>query len=91
MFKILVAKCVVTYLAICIRSGTEEDYSELAQVLEDISSYQRDVLAAVNKEKEQTMKKDMKEKKQSHEMRKSAMETLGSKCSMVYAVHVPIF
>ena len=57
LFKILVAKCVVTYLAICVRSRTEEDYSELAQLLEDILSYQRDFLPAVNKEKEQTKKK----------------------------------
>ena len=37
------------YVSLIIDPGTEEDYSELSQLLEDISSYQRD-FAAVREE-----------------------------------------
>lgn len=62
------------------RSGTEEDYSELTVLLEDIASYQRDVIGALNREKEGKKKKEMEDKQQGEEMRKAAMETLSSEC-----------
>ena len=35
------------------RSGTEEEFSELVQMLEDISTYQRDMQEAILKQKEE--------------------------------------
>ena len=40
------------------KSGTEEEYDELTQLLEDIFTYRRDVLAALSKEKEEKKKKN---------------------------------
>ena len=65
------------------RSGTEEEYSELSQLLEGMSTYMRDV--AVLFVKEQTDKEDKKKKEASNKnkgegMRKAAIELIGSKC-----------
>ena len=49
------------------RSGTEEEYDELSQMLEDIASYQRDVVAVLNQEKKE---KKRKEKKKNWKIRK---------------------
>ena len=35
------------------RSGTEENYSELTQLLEDIFTYQREIQTALSTEKEE--------------------------------------
>lgn len=48
-------------------------------MLEDIASYQHDVLTALNQEKTERKKKEMDEKQKGEEMRNSAMETLSSK------------
>lgn len=48
-------------------------------MLEDIASYQRDVLAALNQEKEKKKKKEMDDKQKGEEMRNCAMETMSSK------------
>ena len=61
------------------RSGTEEEYTELLQLLEDISAYQRDVQDAISKEKESKRQKEIYDKKIGEDMRKSAMETLHRK------------
>ena len=61
------------------RSGTEEEYSELSQLLEDISTYQRDMQEALLKEKEAKKQKQIDEKEKAEEMRRSAMETLSRK------------
>ena len=61
------------------RSGTEEEYTELVQLLEDISSYRRDVEEALEKEKEKRKQKEINDKRTGVEMRKSAMETLSRK------------
>lgn len=52
------------------RSGTEVDYSELTQLLEDIAFHQRDIIAVLNKEKEGKKKKEMEDKQRGEEMRK---------------------
>ena len=61
------------------RSGTEEEYSELSQLLEDISSDSRDVAVLQMKEKE-LKKKEQSDKRKGEEVRKAEMELLGSKC-----------
>lgn len=66
------------------RSGTEEEYDELTQLLEDIFTYRRDVLAALSKEKEEKKKKELCEKKQAEDMRESAMETLSRMFDHLY-------
>lgn len=59
------------------RHGTEEEYSELTQLLEDISSYLRDRVHQKNKGKES--KKECEDKMKTEEMRKAAMEGMSSK------------
>ena len=54
------------------RSGTEEEYTELSQLLQDIETYQRDVQNVKRK-------KEVDEKKIAEEMRASAMESLAHK------------
>ena len=64
---------------ICIfcRSGTEEDYGELSQLLEDISTYRRDCVEAKQIEKEKKMRKEEADRKQAEHIRNSAMGNLG--------------
>ena len=62
------------------RSETEEEYSELIQLLEDISTYQRDVQSAMLREREGKRQKQLDDKKIAEEMRRSAMETISRKC-----------
>ena len=62
------------------RSGTEEEYSELVQLLQDIHTYQRDAQIALVKEKEKEKETKRSEKVVAEEMRKSEMETLAGKC-----------
>ena len=72
---------VVKHACLC-RSGTEEDYGELTQLLEDIFTYRRDVLPVLNKEKQERQKQEkqkQEDKKQAEAMRKSAMETFSRK------------
>ena len=57
----------------------EEEYSELSQLLEDISSDSRDVAVLQMKEKE-VKKKEQSDKRKGEEVRKAAMELLSSKC-----------
>ena len=78
------------------RSGTEEEYDELSQMLEDIASYQRNVSAVLNQEKKEKKKKELEDKKNAEVMRNSAMETMSSKLAhyniswfnLFYAYHV---
>ena len=56
------------------RSGTEEAYTELVQLLEDISCYRRDVQEALQKE-EKKKQKEIKDRLAAEEIRQSAMET----------------
>lgn len=57
----------------------EEEYSELTQLLEDISTYQKDVREAQLKEKEEKRQKLIDERQKTEEMRRSAMETISCK------------
>jgi hypothetical protein len=66
------------FYALC-RSGTEEDYSELSQLLEDISTYRRDCIEAKQIEKERKLKKEEADRKQAEHIRNSALGNLGSK------------
>ena len=48
---------------VCIyMSGTEEEYDELSQMLEDIALYQHNVLAVLNQEKKKRKKKELEDK-----------------------------
>ena len=60
-------------------SGTEEQYSELCQLLEDISSYLRDLAIQHKKDKAEKKKKDLEDKMKAQDMRKAAMEGISSK------------
>ncbi|CAB4023044.1 Hypothetical predicted protein [Paramuricea clavata] len=62
---------------IATRSGTEEDYGELSQLLEDISTYRRDCIEAKQIQKERKMKKEEADRKQAEHIRNSAMGNLG--------------
>ena len=53
-------------------SGTEEDYSELTQLLEDISMHMRDFEEL--KERDKDEKKEAEDKSKAEEMRRAAME-----------------
>ena len=61
-----------------IRSGTEEEYTELQQLLEDIVSYQRDHDMKKAEDKKTVHDKKLDEKKKGNEMRKAAMEGMSS-------------
>ena len=66
-------------LLLNIRSGTEEEYMELTQLLQDISDYQRDVQSAIQRKCEAKKQKEIADKTAGEEMRQSAMETMASK------------
>ena len=61
-----------------IRSGTEEEYTELQQLLEDIVSYQRDHEMKKAEDKKTVRNKKLDEKKKGNEMRKAAMKGMSS-------------
>ena len=61
------------------RSGTEEEYSELSQLLEDILLYRRDMADLKAREKEERKKKERGDKQQGLEMRQAAMQGMSSK------------
>ena len=54
------------------------------QLLEDISTYQRDIQIALQKEKEGKKQKEAKDKSKGIEMRKAAMETYSRKFHYSY-------
>ena len=64
-------------LQLSCRSGTEEEYSELSQLLDDISSYSRDMVVLQTQERE-AKNKEKSDKQKGEEMRKAAMELMGS-------------
>lgn len=70
---------IIAYVISTVRSGTEEEYSELVQLLEDISTYQRDMQTAIVQQKEKKKQKEMSDKSIGEEMRKAAMESLSRK------------
>ena len=62
-----------------IRSDTEEEYSEFTQLLEDISTYRRDMQGFKEKEKENKMQKEKSDKEKAEEMRAAALSGIASK------------
>ena len=68
-----VSVCTVCVWAL-LRSGTEEEYTELHQLLEDILIYQRDFAAIKAEEQKSTVQKRNADKRKGEEMRKAAME-----------------
>lgn len=60
------------------RSGTEEEYTQLHQLLEDIFTYRRDIEEQKNKEKEAKMNKKRDDEKKGNEMRAAALTGMGS-------------
>ena len=64
------------------RSGTEEDYIELMQLLEDIQQYLQDLALAKAEEMKSATQMRNEDKQKGEEMRKAAMEGMSSKKSM---------
>ena len=60
------------------RSGTEEEYSELQQLCEDIVTFRRDMAETKEKEKEAKKRKDEDDRKKAEEMRRAAVDRLAS-------------
>ena len=77
----MVIELSLSCLDVVCRSGTEEEYSELSQLLKDISSYMRDLNAlkvTQAKEKAAQLKKAQEDKRKAEEMRLAAMEGISS-------------
>lgn len=66
----------VTYITD--RSGSEEEYSELEQLCEDIITYRRDLAETKEKEKEAKKRRDENDREKAEEMRQAAVERLAS-------------
>ena len=66
------------------RSGTEEDYTELSELLEDISVYQRDFAILKEEEKKKESEKKDDDKRKGEQMRQAAMEGVARR---FYSVH----
>lgn len=60
------------------RSGTEEEYDELSQLLADIVILRRDLAELKIKEKEMKQKKDIDDRRKGEEMKMAAMEGMAS-------------
>lgn len=63
---------------LCNRSGTEEEYSELQQLLHDIHAYRRDRLELENKQKREKQEKEKTEKEKGEQMRAAALVGMAS-------------
>lgn len=61
------------------RSGSEEDYTELQQLLEDIQQYLQDFAIAKAEEMKTATQKRNEDKRKGEEMRKAAMEGIPSR------------
>ena len=64
------------------RSGTEEEYSELHQLIEDISSYREDFLEKKEEENRAAMLKRERDKQRGEEMRDAATRSLSGEIYM---------
>lgn len=75
------------------RSGTEEDFGELQQLLEDISTYMKDfeaLKAAQAAQKVVAQKKVEDDKQRGEEMRKAAMLRPASESIWLHSCHIDI-
>ena len=70
------------------RSGTEEEYGQLSQLLEDIYTFRKDSVEMQKKERESKKQKEKDDKRKAEEMRDAAMVGLGSKLK-VYSLYRP--
>ena len=66
------------FLILCESSRTEEDYTELHRLLEDILTYRRDVAEMKEKEKEARRLKEEQDKKMGEEMKLAAIQGMNS-------------
>ena len=64
------------------KSGTEEDYTKLMQLLEDIQQYLQDFALAKAEEMKSATQKRKEDKRKDEEMCKAAMEGMSSKKAM---------
>ena len=60
------------------------------QLLEDISTYQRDMQIALLKEKEEKKQKEESDRNKGVEMRKAAMETYSRKLLLLFIIMMSI-
>ena len=70
------------------RSGTEEEYDELSQLLEDIYTLRKDAEETQKKEKENKKRKEKEDKRKAAEMRDAALLSLGSKFIEIFLVDI---
>ena len=70
------------------RSGTEEEYDELSQLLEDINTFRKDAEETQKKEKENKKQKEKEDKRKAAEMRDAALLSLGSKFIEIFLVDI---
>ena len=70
------------------RSGTEEEYDELSQLLEDIYTFRNDAEETQKKEKENKKRKEKEDKRKAAEMRDAALLSLGSKFIEIFLVDI---
>ena len=70
------------------RSGTEEEYDELSQLLEDIYTFRKDAEETQKKEKENKKQKEKEDKRKATEMRDAALLSLGSKFIEIFLVDI---
>ena len=70
------------------RSGTEEEYDELSQLLEDIYTFRKDAEETQKKEKENKKQKEKEDKRKAAEMRDAALLSLGSKFIEIFLVDI---
>lgn len=70
------------------RSGTEEEYDELSQLLEDIDTFRKDAEETQKKEKENKKRKEKEDKRKAAEMRDAALLSLGSKFIEIFLVDI---
>ena len=79
---------ILYYCIVDFSSGTEEEYSELCQLLEDIASYVKDCDELKKENGKMRKKKEAEDKQKGEEMRKAAMEGLASKCEYIWCTVV---
>ena len=69
-------------LLLIARSGTEEEFTELSSLLEDIITYRRDMATIIKNDKELKKKKDQEDKIKGEKMRQAALSGLASKSTI---------
>ena len=70
--------CMIIFVLFLFRSGTEEEYTELSQLLDGIISFRRDFAEQKEIEKEQKRKKEEDDRKKAEIMKNAAMTRMAS-------------